>query len=176
LPNVNCRLPIQARVTRRHAVRSKPLEVLALHPDQQPARRPRIVGQVLRCLAISALVLAAGSCAGSSPNTPSGGGSPTCSNLPNSSTILIVNDAVCPKNVTVPVGSQVTFINNDVTYHQMFSDPHPEHTDCPEINQVGYLSAGQSRQTGNLNTVRVCGYHDHMEFENKALQGTITIH
>ena len=45
--------------------------------------------------------------------------------------------------------------------HEMFSDPHPEHTDCPEINQVGFLSPGQSRQTGNLNTVRTCGFHDH---------------
>jgi hypothetical protein len=35
----------------------------------------------------------------------------------------------------------------------MSSDPHPFHTDCPEINEVGFLTAGQSKRTGNLNTV-----------------------
>ena len=57
----------------------------------------------------------------------------------------------------------------------MFSDPHPEHTDCPELDSVGFLSPGQSRQTGNLNTVRTCGFHDHELPENRNLQGTIII-
>ncbi|HWW83194.1 MAG TPA: hypothetical protein VNZ26_06305 [Vicinamibacterales bacterium] len=134
---------------------------------------------VVRGLTLAALAILATSCAGgSSPSTPAGGDPPpaSCTNLPNSTTFLIVNDAVCPKNITVSAGTQVTFVNNDVIAHQMFSNPHPEHTDCPEINQVGFLSPGQSRLTGNLNTVRVCGFHDHGEFENKALQGTITIH
>ena len=43
----------------------------------------------------------------------------------------------------------------------MTSDPHPEHTDCLEINNIGFLSPGQTKETGNLNTVRTCGYHDH---------------
>ena len=80
-----------------------------------------------------------------------------------------------PQTITVPLGSQVTFVNNDSRDHQIASDPHPEHTACPEINQVGYLTAGQSRQTGNLVVARTCGYHDHINFEVKSLQGTITI-
>jgi len=69
----------------------------------------------------------------------------------------------------------VTFINNDSRQHEMDSDPHPEHTDCPPINSVGVLAPGQSRQTGNLNVVRVCGFHDHMNDANQSLRGTITI-
>jgi hypothetical protein len=57
----------------------------------------------------------------------------------------------------------------------MYSDPHPEHTDCPEFDQVGALAPGQRRQTGNLNTVRTCGFHDHINFENQSLRGTVTI-
>jgi hypothetical protein len=57
----------------------------------------------------------------------------------------------------------------------MFSDPHPEHSDCPEINSVGFLSPGQTKQTGNLNTVRNCGFHDHERPLNTSLQGTILI-
>jgi hypothetical protein len=69
----------------------------------------------------------------------------------------------------------VTFTNNDTRVHDMASDPHPAHTDCPEINQVGFLSAGQSRQTGNLNTARTCTFHDHNQPDVGNLKGTIVI-
>jgi hypothetical protein len=58
----------------------------------------------------------------------------------------------------------------------MTSDPHPDHTDCPEINSVGALSAGQTKQTGNMTTNRtVCGFHDHDAPTVVTLQGKITI-
>jgi len=82
---------------------------------------------------------------------------------------------VSPKTITVPAGTRVTFINNDIRAHDMESNPHPEHTDCPEINQVGFISAGQTKLTGNLNTRRTCGYHDHDQATNANLQGTIVI-
>ena len=94
---------------------------------------------------------------------------------PTVTTITITASGVSPKNIIVNAGSRVTFVNNDRIVHEIYSDPHPEHIDCPEINQVGFLSPGQSRQTGNLNTVRTCGYHDHLQDRNVALQGTITV-
>jgi hypothetical protein len=57
----------------------------------------------------------------------------------------------------------------------MTSDPHPDHTDCPEINQVGLLSPGQSRETGNLVTVRTCGFHDHDNPSAQSLTGQIIV-
>ena len=119
-----------------------------------------------------AIVLIA--CGGSSSTTaPSSGTGCTASST--STTITIANGAVCPQNITVPRGTQVSFVNQDNIAHEMFSDPHPEHTDCPEINQVGHLEPGQSRQTGNLNVVRRCGFHDHLRNEVAALRGSITI-
>ena len=47
------------------------------------------------------------------------------------------------------------------TFNAMTSDPHPDHTDCPEINSVGVLNQNDSRETGNLVTPRTCGFHDH---------------
>ena len=41
--------------------------------------------------------------------------------------------------------------------------------------QLASLNAGQQRQTGNLNTVRRCGFHDHDNPTNTGLQGTIVI-
>ena len=105
-------------------------------------------------------------CGDSSSTTPS----PT-----PAATITITTSGVSPKSVTVARGSQVQFINNDNTFHEMASNPHPEHTDCPEINSVGFLSPGQSHQTGNLNTSRTCGFHDHDNPNNTGLQGSIVI-
>jgi hypothetical protein len=44
------------------------------------------------------------------------------------------------RTLTVPPGTRVTFVNNDTRVHEMDSDPHPDHTDCPEINQVDLLT------------------------------------
>ena len=120
-----------------------------------------------------AIGLAAGACGGgssapSSPTQPSGGVTPT-------NVVTITTAGVSPKNIVVSQGAQVTFTNNDTQNHMIFSNPHPEHTDCPEINQVGFISPGQSKQTGNMNTVRVCGYHDHDLPTDVRWQGTITI-
>ena len=98
-----------------------------------------------------------------------GGGSST------GTTITITGSGVSPKTLTVARGTQVTFTNNDSVSHQMESDPHPTHTDCPEINNVGFLSPGQTKITGNLNTPRTCGYHDHNRNTDTSLQGTIVI-
>ena len=116
--------------------------------------------------AVVALAISCGSTSSSS-TAPSPG--------PASNTITISNNAVSPQNITVTRGTQVTFINSDSRVHDMDSDPHPEHTDCVELNQVGFLNPGQSRQSGNLNTARRCGFHDHGNPDNKALQGTVTI-
>ncbi len=132
--------------------------------------------------ALAALMIA---CGGSSttptPTTPSPAPTPapTPSPTPNpgggSFVFTITNNTVSPKTLTVPRGSQVTFVNNDNKNHDMQSDPHPEHTNCPEIGQAGFLVPGQSRQTGNLNTAKTCGFHDHELFSVVGLQGTIIV-
>ena len=112
-------------------------------------------------------VAAAASCSKSSPVDP---GPPVQTN-----TITITATGASPRNVQIAVGSRVLFINNDARSHNMASDPHPEHTDCPEINQVGFLSPGQNRETGNLVIARTCGFHDHDNPNTTSLTGTITI-
>ena len=90
-------------------------------------------------------------------------------------TITITASGVSPRNITVSPGSQVQFVNNDSREHQMYSDPHPEHTDCPPFDQVGSLRPGDSRTTGNLNVTRTCNFHDHLRFEDAALRGSVII-
>ncbi|MEQ1730582.1 MAG: hypothetical protein ABL982_19615 [Vicinamibacterales bacterium] len=123
-----------------------------------------------RLLVCAGAVALLASCGGSG----SSGGTTPPSQTP-AATITISGGSVSPKSVTVPRGSQVQFVNNDNRSHQMSSNPHPDHTDCPELNQVGFLNSGQSRQTGNLNTARTCGFHDHDQPNTVALQGSIVI-
>jgi plastocyanin len=123
-------------------------------------------------VAALAAAIACGGNSNSNPGTPTTG---SCTASSTSTTITISNNSVCPQNITVPRGTQVTFVNSDTRRHEMTSDPHPEHTDCPELNQVGNLEVGQSRQSGNLNTARRCGFHDHLQDQVQALRGSITV-
>ena len=124
-----------------------------------------------RCaaLAVSVAVSAGIACGGSSPSEPS--------NQPpvETNTITITPSGVTPKNIQISQGQRVRFINNDARAHSMASDPHPEHNDCPEFDQVGFLSPGQSRETGNLVTIRTCGFHDHDDANNNSLKGSVVI-
>jgi plastocyanin len=89
--------------------------------------------------------------------------------------VTIDASGASPRTLTVELGSRVLFVNRDSRNHDMTSDPHPDHTDCPDLNQVGLLRPGESRLTGNLVTVRTCGFHDHNLPTNTSLRGTITI-
>ena len=120
-------------------------------------------------LGLTAFLLAAG-CSGSAP----GGGAPTDPS-PQIPVITITAVGVAPKTVQIAAGGRIRFVNNDSTTHLMGSDPHPEHTDCPETNQIGFLLPGQSRETGNFVQPRTCGFHDHERPDMVALRGTIII-
>ena len=126
-----------------------------------------------------AVLIAACSDSGSSNSNPSGPSPITPPTTPagavNTTTITIANNVATPKDIIVPRGSQVTFINNDSRTHDMESNPHPEHTECPALAQVGFLNPGQTRQSANLTTARICGYHDHSLAEVAGLQGSITV-
>jgi len=145
----------------------------------------RTMGMGLAAAAVMAMTAAACGGGGSStPTTPTSPVSPTpttpTSPTPSTPTDLATitigaNGSISPSSVTLNRGGRVTFVNNDSRAHDMASDPHPEHTDCTEINQVGFLTGGQSRTSGNFTTARTCRFHDHNLPDNAGLKGTIII-
>ena len=124
----------------------------------------------MRVPALALALLVAGCGGGGGGTGPSPNPPPT-----NPFTFTITSAGVNPKELTVAPGTRVLFVNNDNRRHDMGSDPHPDHSDCPEINAVGVLNAGQSRETANLNAIRTCGFHDHDLPDNAALKGRIII-
>lgn len=138
-----------------------------------------------RILAVQAVGVAAmitmAACGGSSPTSPGGGGGSVVVQSTGSvatvgATITIgANGAVSPTQVTVAVGQSVTFTNNSSGTHDMESDPHPAHTDCPSIANVGLLQPGQSKTTFGFANTGSCGYHDHNASDNNSLKGRIVV-
>ena len=119
-------------------------------------------------MAVALTAIALSGCGSDSPSSPSGNDGTIAA------TLTISASGISPKSVTVPVGSRVTIVNNDSRTHDMNSDPHPEHTDCPALN-VGSLTGGQSRTSHNLTTARNCGMHDHNDPDNAAWKATVVV-
>jgi plastocyanin len=123
-----------------------------------------------RITAAAGLTLAMACGGGGYSTGPSGGGGTS------GATITIgTNGAVSPASVTVNVGQAVTFTNNSNRTRNITSDQHPDHQDCPPINNVNLIAGGQTKQTGAFGTARTCGFHDHDDPDNAALKGSIVI-
>ena len=133
--------------------------------------------QALTLVATTVALSLAYACGGSSTSpspTPGGGGTGSPGTV--GATITIgSNGALSPATVTVRSGESVRFVNNHNRAHQMSSDQHPNHNDCPPINALPTLDPGQSGQTNGLTTVRTCGIHDHLNDADPALRGSIIV-
>lgn len=131
---------------------------------------------------VAALITAAACGGGSSPTAPGGSGSgsvivgSTGTVGAVGATITIgTNSAVSPSQVTIAPGQSVTFVNNDTRTHDMESDPHPVHTDCPSMGNVGNLQPGQSKTSFGFASAGSCGFHDHNNPDSGGLRGRIVI-
>jgi len=136
---------------------------------------------IIAHITVMGALVAMAACGGSSPSGPSGGGNSVVVSSTGSvgavgATITIgANGTVSPSSVTVSVNQSVTFINSDSRSHDMESDPHPAHTACPSIANVGLLQPGQQKTTFGFANAGSCGYHDHNDSGNSGLQGRITV-
>ena len=129
---------------------------------------PSVNGAATRRVLASLLGTLMGACQAPAPAEP----------LPppvQTTTITITSAGANPRNVQISAGQRVLFVNNDSRSHYMTSDPHPEHDQCPEINQVGFLLPGERRETGNMVTIETCGFHDHDNPDVQNLHGQIVI-
>lgn len=120
--------------------------------------------KILSSLVTGALAAAASACGGGSSAGPQAAGPSTGPTPPapvDPPIIRISPAGTEPRQLVVTLGERVTFINNDVQPHDIAGGPDPATPDCREIDAVGFLAPGQSRQTAPLPVARTCDYHDH---------------
>nr|MBA2356640.1 hypothetical protein [Acidobacteriota bacterium] len=74
--------------------------------------------------------------------------------------ITVTAQGVTPRVLVVAPGEQVTIRNLDTVTHQIFSAPYLERSQCPALNQIGFLQPGESRASGNFTAPGICGFLD----------------
>jgi plastocyanin len=129
--------------------------------------------------AAAVLLLAGAGCAGYGQNAPSAGtGSVTpVVNQPTAPppgpsaeivtppatgavTVIIKDFSFQPSEITVKIGTTVTWKNQDSAPHIVASDPHPTHTDLPGLSSETLSSGGEYSFT--FDKLGDFGYHCHL--------------
>jgi plastocyanin len=85
-------------------------------------------------------------------------------------TITFDGKGFSPASVTVKAGDTIRITNSSSDPLSFNSDPHPTHTDEPELN-VGDVSTGSS-QTFTVTKSGTWGYHNHFD---QSQRGSITV-
>jgi plastocyanin len=85
-------------------------------------------------------------------------------------TITFNGSGFSPSTVTVASGAKITVVNSSTQTIDFASNPHPLHTDNPELN-IGTIAPGGSK-TFTVTRVGTWGYHDHL---NAIYGGTIIV-
>ena len=120
---------------------------------------------------------------GSAACGSSGGGGPSQTPTPSPSplgppTTTITAAGVDPQVLhTFNFQESVTFVNGDVRDHDIRSDPHPAHGDCPAMN-LGTLAPGERREISGPSLPRftLCYFHDETDPTNDVFRGVVVTH
>jgi plastocyanin len=127
------------------------------------------------------LIIVAGAIAMSNNNSKESGSTATSANQNTAETtspaetstagvITYGDNGFTPTTLTVKPGDKVTIKNTTSGTLQFQSDPHPQHTDDPELN-IGSIASGES-QTFTVTTMGSHGYHNHLSTSDT---GTIVV-
>lgn len=88
----------------------------------------------------------------------------------NGPTITYTDNGFSPASLTVKSGATITIKNSSSRSLEFESDPHPAHTDDPELN-VGLVAPGEST-TFTPDTTGTHGFHNH---QNSSDTGTLIV-
>lgn len=93
----------------------------------------------------------------------------------STATIEIRSTGLDSRFTVIAPSGRVTFRNRDAVPHQIASDRHPDHQQCPQLNGP-LLAAGESfTATVPQEDHTSCGYHDELRLDDPAFSGTIEV-
>lgn len=84
--------------------------------------------------------------------------------------ITLTASGFSPANLTVKVGTKVTFVNSSGSSATVDSDPHPAHTSFPALN-LGSFKDGDTLSF-TFDRAGTYGYHNHLKATQK---GTVIV-
>lgn len=86
--------------------------------------------------------------------------------------VQITSDGFSPETISIKKGSSVNFENTDTLPHWIASDPHPTHSNLPELDSRQALLEGDT-YVFTFQEAGVFTYHDHLNpFD---LNGTVIV-
>lgn len=100
-----------------------------------------------------------------SATTPSASTPADNSQAPVAATITYSDSGFSPSSITVKSGDSIAIKNTSSQAMQLDSDPHPVHTDDPELN-VGTVDSGKT-VTFKVSTTGSHGVHNHLDSSKK---------
>ncbi len=81
---------------------------------------------------------------------------------PASAVVSITNSGFTPEVVTVRISGTVTWKNSDAAEHWPAADPHPAHTNLPDLDSLTGLAPGKS-YSFTFPKAGTFTYHDHLQ-------------
>jgi plastocyanin len=127
--------------------------------------------------AVLSIAALAAACGGGSSTPPPVTGNPITPTVVAGSigaTITLSASGVSPADVRIEPTQRVRFVNSDSRPHQINTNPHNFHTDCPPNNTI-IINPGQTVDTAIFSDVKPCGYHDHLLPETQSYWGLIRV-
>lgn len=95
-------------------------------------------------------------------------------------TIVIGSAGASPQFLHLFGERKLLVVNRDSRAHAMFSNPHPQHTECAGTLNVGTLQPGESRDLdldpGPGPCPCLCNFHDEGDPLNAAFAGWVFLH
>lgn len=81
-------------------------------------------------------------------------------------TVIYDQNGFSPEMLTSKVGEKMNIENKSSSTIEVNSDPHPSHTENPELN-VGAIEPGATKSV-TLTTTGTFGFHNHLQPDEKA--------
>jgi hypothetical protein len=132
-----------------------------------------------RILIVAAASMLAACGSSSAPTAPMPPGVPLAQPAPEPPsippTVTVSAGGFSPRDVVVPVGARVTFMNADRFGREIQSGLDHNAGGCPEIDVLGFIVPGQSRETAVFEQAKTCRFHDHDSVGIEAFQGSIVV-
>lgn len=97
--------------------------------------------------------------------------SPSAKTSSQEQLITITDTSSKLPTLNIPAGTKATWVNKSKKPIQIFSTPHPQHTDYPALNSVGNINPG-AKKSFTFEEAGTYKWHNHLKL---TVNGSVTV-